>query len=146
MAALLVRAARVEGGLENRSGGNRRDAHLAFMLSFHIPETTMPSPVPASITQAVRRLAFDALLPAGGELSMLVAGAVAGGAFSADHPLLLGHPMSMFGALIGWAINRWGGRPLLRRHGRCCTWTRRSSIERSAGSTDAAAPACSGVA
>ena len=75
---------------------------------------------------------------------MLVAGAVSGGAFSADDPLLLGHPMSMFGALIGWAS--WGGRPLLRRHGRCCTWTRRSPIARSAGSTDAAAPACSGVA
>jgi hypothetical protein len=36
-------------------------------------------------------MAVDALLPVGGELTMLVAGAVAGGAVSSHHPVLLGH-------------------------------------------------------
>ena len=108
----------------------------------------MPSLVLATITQTLADwvsihgayavliiMALDALLPAGGELTMLVAGAVAGGAFSAHQPLLFGHPMStgvvayaglalagtlgyLLGALIGWAIGRWGGRPVLERHGR----------------------------
>src|SRR4051812_40470843 len=79
-------------------------------------------------------MAVDALLPAGGELTMLVAGAVAGGALGSQ-PSLFGHTLStgaesyvvlalagslgyLFGALVGWAIGRWGGRPLLERHGR----------------------------
>jgi membrane protein DedA with SNARE-associated domain len=107
----------------------------------------MPAPVLASITQtladAVARdgvyavfaiMAIDALLPAGGELTMLVAGALAGGALGAD-PALLGHTLAtglesflvlvaagtigyLAGALVGWGIGRWGGRPLLERHGR----------------------------
>jgi membrane protein DedA with SNARE-associated domain len=107
----------------------------------------MPAPVPASITQtladAVSRdgvyavfaiMALDALLPAGGELTMLVAGAVAGGALGVD-PALVGHTLStglesflvlaaagtlgyVCGALVGWGVGRWGGRPLLERHGR----------------------------
>jgi membrane protein DedA with SNARE-associated domain len=40
-------------------------------------------------------MAVDAVLPVGGELTMLYAG-----------------------ALVGWAIGRFGGRPLLERHGR----------------------------
>jgi membrane protein DedA with SNARE-associated domain len=80
-------------------------------------------------------MAVDAILPAGGELTMLVAGAVAGGALSGDHPVLLGHTLPtglesylvlalagtlgyLVGSLIGWGIGRWGGRPLLERHGR----------------------------
>jgi membrane protein DedA with SNARE-associated domain len=80
-------------------------------------------------------MAIDAVFPAAGELTMLVAGAVAGGALAGDHPILLGHVLStgaesyvvlslsgtlgyLFGALVGWAIGRWGGRPLLERHGR----------------------------
>jgi membrane protein DedA with SNARE-associated domain len=79
-------------------------------------------------------MAIDAVLPAGGELTMLVAGAVAGGALSA-HPVLLGHTLPtglesyvvlslagtlgyLVGALAGWALGRWGGRALLERHGR----------------------------
>jgi membrane protein DedA with SNARE-associated domain len=80
-------------------------------------------------------MALDALLPVGGELTMLFAGALAAGAITGEHPVLLGHPLQtglesylvlsiagtlgyLFGALVGWAIGRWGGRPLLERHGR----------------------------
>jgi membrane protein DedA with SNARE-associated domain len=69
-------------------------------------------------------LAIDALLPAGGELIMLFAGALAAGAIS-------GHPASslaaavaagtlgyLTGSLAGWAIGRAGGRPFIERHGR----------------------------
>src|SRR3954462_5708367 len=79
-------------------------------------------------------MAVDALLPAGGELTMLVAGAGAPGRLGVQ-PSLFGHTLSqgaesyvvlalagtlvyLFGALVGWAIGRWGGRPLLERHGR----------------------------
>src|SRR3954447_7611783 len=98
----------------------------------------MHSLVVASITQAltdsvVRHgayaifliMAIDAVLPAGGELTMLVAGAVAGGAL-AQQPVLLGHTLptgvesyvvlSLAGtlgyltrAVAGWALGRWGG-------------------------------------
>jgi membrane protein DedA with SNARE-associated domain len=80
-------------------------------------------------------MAVDAVFPAAGELTMLVAGAIAGGTLAGDRPILLGHVLStgaesyvvlslagtlgyLFGALVGWAIGRWGGRPLLERHGR----------------------------
>jgi membrane protein DedA with SNARE-associated domain len=80
-------------------------------------------------------MAIDALLPVGGELTMLYAGAVAAGAIAGQHPLLFGHVLStglesyivlalggtlgyLVGSLIGWAIGRWGGRSLLDRHGR----------------------------
>ena len=80
-------------------------------------------------------MAIDALLPAGGELTMLVAGALAAGAIADSDPVLLGHTLPpasesylvlslagtlgyLLGSLVGWAIGRWGGRPLLERHGR----------------------------
>jgi membrane protein DedA with SNARE-associated domain len=80
-------------------------------------------------------MAIDALLPAGGELTMLYAGALAAGAIAGSQPVLLGHPLAtglqaylilalagtvgyLGGALVGWAIGRAGGRPLLERHGR----------------------------
>ncbi len=69
-------------------------------------------------------MAVDALLPAGGELIMLFAGALAAGAIS-------GHPASslaaavaagtlgyLAGSLAGWALGRAGGRPFIERHGR----------------------------
>ena len=79
-------------------------------------------------------MAVDAVFPAGSELVMLSAGALAVGAF--------GHGVTVFGAsvatgapafvvlvaagtlgylagaLVGWAIGVRGGRPLLARHGR----------------------------
>ena len=80
-------------------------------------------------------MAVDALLPAGGELTMLYAGALAAGAVSGQEAVLFGHVLGgglesyvvlalagtfgyLAGALVGWAIGRWGGRPLLERHGR----------------------------
>jgi membrane protein DedA with SNARE-associated domain len=108
----------------------------------------MHSFIVASITQAlidsVARhgayaifaiMAIDAVLPAGGELTMLVAGAVAGGALAQQHPVLLGHTLPtgvesyvvlslagtlgyLTGAVAGWALGQWGGRALVERHGR----------------------------
>jgi membrane protein DedA with SNARE-associated domain len=80
-------------------------------------------------------MAVDALLPVGGELTMLYAGALAAGAIAGQHPVLLAHQLQtglesylvlaaagtlgyLVGALIGWAIGRWGGHALLERHGR----------------------------
>jgi membrane protein DedA with SNARE-associated domain len=80
-------------------------------------------------------MAIDALLPVGGELIMLYAGALAAGAIAGQQPLLLGwHPATdleaylvvatagtlgyLLGSLVGWDIGRRGGRPLLERHGR----------------------------
>jgi membrane protein DedA with SNARE-associated domain len=80
-------------------------------------------------------MALDALLPVGGELTMLFAGALAAGAVAGAEPVLLGHTMRtglesylvlatagtvgyLVGSLVGWAIGRWGGRSLLERHGR----------------------------
>jgi membrane protein DedA with SNARE-associated domain len=72
-------------------------------------------------------MALDALLPVGGELTMLYAGALAAGAIAGQHAVLLGHHLHsgaesyvvlavagtlgyVIGALLGWAIGRWGGR------------------------------------
>src|SRR5262249_10525232 len=81
-------------------------------------------------------MAIDALFPAASELVMLYAGAVAAGVFSAAQGVtLFGHRIGfgvgayialalagtlgyLVGALVGWAIGRYGGRPLLERHGR----------------------------
>ena len=76
-----------------------------------------------------------ALLPAASELVMVYAGAVAGGAFASAHVDLFGNRIdrpvwaylamattgliaNTLGCMIGWAIGRYGGRPLLERHGR----------------------------
>jgi membrane protein DedA with SNARE-associated domain len=78
-------------------------------------------------------MAIDAILPAGSELVMLYAGAVAAGVTTTQLDLFgakigsgpaaylavaaggtLGY---LVGAVIGWAIGAVGGRPLLERHG-----------------------------
>src|SRR5262245_59912048 len=78
-------------------------------------------------------MAIDAIFPAASELVMLYAGALASGALT--HQLVVfGTERSGFdayvavalsgtlgylvGALIGWAIGVYGGRPFLDRHGR----------------------------
>src|SRR5215469_2047887 len=81
-------------------------------------------------------MAIDALFPAFSELVMLYAGAVAAGVFPAANGVslfgshigfgagayvvlaLAGTLGYLVGALVGWAIGRWGGRPLLEHHGR----------------------------
>jgi membrane protein DedA with SNARE-associated domain len=78
----------------------------------------------------------DAVFPAASELVMLYAGAVAAGAFSSGAGItvfgitisygfgaylvmaLAGTLGYLVGALIGWAIGLYGGRPLLESHGR----------------------------
>lgn len=78
-------------------------------------------------------MAIDALLPVGGELVMVVAGAIAAGTF-AGGPTLFGSALSpgletylvlsisgilgsVLGALVGWTIGERVGRETLERHG-----------------------------
>lgn len=79
---------------------------------------------------------IDAVFPAASELVMLYAGAVAAGVLASAHHVSLfgatiGFGIGAFvamalagtlgyfaGSLIGWAIGRYGGRPLLERRGR----------------------------
>jgi membrane protein DedA with SNARE-associated domain len=79
-------------------------------------------------------MAIDALLPVGGELIMVVAGALAAGAIAGD-PALFGHQLEtglptylalslsgtvgyLAGSWGGWLLGLHGGRALLERHGR----------------------------
>lgn len=79
-------------------------------------------------------MAIDALLPIGGELIMVVAGAIAAGTFAAGTPTLFGSTLSagletyvvlavagllgsLLGAIVGWAIGDRVGRDTLERHG-----------------------------
>ena len=76
-----------------------------------------------------------AVVPAASELVMVYAGAVASGAFASAHVILFGNRISTpawayvtmalagvagnwLGALGGWALGMYGGRPFLERHGR----------------------------
>jgi membrane protein DedA with SNARE-associated domain len=80
-------------------------------------------------------MALDAVFPAASELVMLYAGALASGAFASQHVVLFGSRIStpfwafvtmalagtigyVLGSLVGWAIGKYGGRPLAERHGR----------------------------
>ena len=78
---------------------------------------------------------LSAVIPAASEVVMLYGGAVAAGAFAGAHVSVFGHGISKggwafvamalagvlgcwLGALIGWAVGIFGGRPFLERHGR----------------------------
>jgi membrane protein DedA with SNARE-associated domain len=79
---------------------------------------------------------IDAVFPAASELVMVYAGALAAGAFTAADGIdlfgatipsggaayvtmaLSGTLGYLIGSIIGWGIGRYGGRPLLERHGR----------------------------
>ncbi len=80
-------------------------------------------------------MAIDAVFPAASELVMVYAGALAAGAFAGQHVDLFGARFSshfwgfvvmalagalgyLVGAIVGWAIGLYGGRPLLERRGR----------------------------
>ena len=81
-------------------------------------------------------MAIDAVFPAGSELVMLYAGALAAGVFTSAGGVsifgghvgfgigayvalaLAGTLGYLGGALVGLAVGLWGGRPLLERHGR----------------------------
>jgi membrane protein DedA with SNARE-associated domain len=68
-------------------------------------------------------MAIDSLLPVGGELVMLFAGALAAGAIGADHgpgmvaAVLVGTLGYLAGSLIGWAIGKRGGRAFIHARG-----------------------------
>jgi membrane protein DedA with SNARE-associated domain len=78
---------------------------------------------------------IDAVLPAASELVMVYGGALAAGAFANQHVTLFGRTIDeglpayvaialagtigyTIGAIAGWAIGLYGGRPYLERHGR----------------------------
>lgn len=80
-------------------------------------------------------MAIDAVFPAASELVMVYGGALAAGAFAGQHVAVFGHRIDshfwayvtvalagtlgyLAGAIVGWAIGIYGGRPLLERHGR----------------------------
>jgi membrane protein DedA with SNARE-associated domain len=80
-------------------------------------------------------MAVDAVLPVGGELTMLFAGALAGGAVSNHHVTVLGTSVAsgvpafavlvaagalgyLAGAIVGYEAGRRGGHELIERHGR----------------------------
>jgi membrane protein DedA with SNARE-associated domain len=80
-------------------------------------------------------MAVDAVFPAASELVMVYAGALASGAFADQHVVLFGSRIDspfwafmtmvlagsigyILGSIGGWAIGRYGGRPLAERHGR----------------------------
>src|SRR3954468_16045636 len=80
-------------------------------------------------------MALDAVFPAASELVMVYAGALAAGTFAGQHVALFGNRIStgfaayvavalagtlgyLVGAIGGWAIGLYGGRPLLERRGR----------------------------
>jgi len=78
---------------------------------------------------------LSAVIPAASEVVMLYGGAVAAGAFAGAHVVVFGHRVStggwayvamavagvlgcFLGALVGWGIGSFGGRPFLERYGR----------------------------
>jgi membrane protein DedA with SNARE-associated domain len=81
-------------------------------------------------------MAIDAVFPAASELVMLFAGALAAGVIASAHGVtifgahvgfgagafvalaLAGTLGYLAGAIVGWAVGLYGGRPLLERHGR----------------------------
>ena len=80
-------------------------------------------------------MAIDAVFPAASEVVMVYAGAVAAGAFAGQSVTLFGYEFAdglpayvamslagtigyLLGAIAGWAIGDYGGRPYLERHGR----------------------------
>jgi membrane protein DedA with SNARE-associated domain len=88
-----------------------------------------------SLVAVFSLLVLAAVFPAASELVMLYAGAVAAGAFAGAHVVLFGNALethgaayaaialaglagNLVGAVIGWTVGRFGGRPLLERHGR----------------------------
>jgi membrane protein DedA with SNARE-associated domain len=72
----------------------------------------------------VALMAVDAVIPAGGELVMLIGGALSAGAITGGPGPSLASVIAagtlgyLLGSIAGWAIGRAGGRALVERHGR----------------------------
>ena len=97
-------------------------------------------------------MAVDAVLPAGGELVMLFAGALAAGAIAGHSGPSLAAVVAtgtlgyLAGSLAGWAIGLAGGRPFIERHGRWLHIGPERFARRSAGSSASARHSCSSAA
>jgi membrane protein DedA with SNARE-associated domain len=109
-----------------------------------VPVASIVSEISDAVTSAVGDyglyavfllMVVDAVLPAGSELVMTYGGALAAGAFAGQDIVLFGRTIEQgpaayvgvalagtigytVGAIIGWAIGLYGGRPYLERHGR----------------------------
>jgi membrane protein DedA with SNARE-associated domain len=109
-----------------------------------VPVASIVSGVTDAVTSAIGNhglyavfllMFIDALFPVASEVVMIYAGAVASGAFDGQAVVLFGHHFAdgirayaaialagtigyTLGAIVGWAIGRYGGRPYLERHGR----------------------------
>jgi membrane protein DedA with SNARE-associated domain len=98
-----------------------------------ITQTVTDGVVSHGVVGVFLLMAVDALLPVGGELVMVVAGAIAAGALT-GHASFLGHTLatgsetyvvlslagvlgSLAGALVGWLIGERIGHETLARHG-----------------------------
>ena len=109
-----------------------------------MPVASVLSGITDAVTEAIGNhglyavfglMAVDAVFPAASEVVMVYAGAVAAGAFAGQSVALFGHTFAdgfpaylamalagtlgyLVGAIVGWAIGDYGGRPWLERHGR----------------------------
>lgn len=104
---------RVQVPIRRRREHERRlSAHLTHWIAVH------------GLLAVFVVMAVDAILPVGGELAMLFAGALAAGAIAGEsgpslvEAIVAGTLGYLAGSLAGWAIGRAGGRALIERRGR----------------------------
>jgi membrane protein DedA with SNARE-associated domain len=114
------------------------------MLAAAVPLASILSEITDSVTSAIGDyglyavfllMLVDAVFPAASEVVMVYGGAVASGAFAGQEVVLFGWTIEeglpaylaialagtigyTIGAVGGWAIGLYGGRPYLERHGR----------------------------
>ena len=115
----------------------RRGSHLPIISvseADHVSKTLSDLLSQHGVIAVFVAMAIDAILPLGGELTMLLAGALAAGALTGSTVLLgwdLGTGLGAYlalsmagtlgylvGSLAGWQIGRSGGRALIERRGR----------------------------
>jgi membrane protein DedA with SNARE-associated domain len=116
----------------------------ALLTGAAIPLASVLSEITDTVTSAIGDyglyavfllMLVDAVLPAASEVVMVYGGAVASGAFAGQEVVLFGSTIEeglpayvamalagtvgyTVGAILGWAIGLYGGRPYLERHGR----------------------------
>ncbi len=119
-ARAALRAAPARQLAAHSGGGQALPATLGSAMTEHLTNWIASNGLLAVFVL----MAIDAVLPAGGELVMLFAGALAAGAI-AGHTgpslvvvILVGTLGYLAGSIGGWALGRRGGRPLVERHGR----------------------------
>ena len=140
-----MRSARAAATSRRDTAPRRRGASVGRFAALQWPPVQM---IIASLTSQITSwiasngayavfflMALDALIPVGGELVMLYAGALGAGAIAGKHATLFGTALTaglegylvlavvgalgyLTGSLVGWTIGMRGGRPLVERHGR----------------------------